>query len=150
MCMHLHEFTWIHMNSNQFYLNLYWFTWILTWLYFKLSDLFRRIYTNLYEYVFNLFENMLTAGLPHTAAPLDSRTLPRAQPDSHTLSRIPPYIAARTAGHSCALCRTMPHTAWFQMPDSRTPLTAHRTTVAHRRQHDFKQVYVNVYAFKWN
>jgi hypothetical protein len=74
------------MNSyelKQFYLNVrvYEFTFISTSLYFKLSDLF-QIYTNLTEYILNIFENMLTAKLPHTAAPLDSRTLPHALPDS--------------------------------------------------------------------
>jgi hypothetical protein len=74
------------MNSyelKQFYLNVrvYEFTFISTSLYFKLYDLF-QIYTNLTEYILNIFENMLTAKLPHTAAPLDSRTLPRTLPDS--------------------------------------------------------------------
>jgi hypothetical protein len=39
---------------------------------------------NLYEYVLNLFENMHIAGQPHTAAPLDSCTLPCALPQSRT------------------------------------------------------------------
>jgi hypothetical protein len=88
------------MNAHKFiriYLNVYEFTCILTSFYFKLSDLF-QIYTDLSEYVLNLFENMPTAKLPHTAAPLDSRTLPRALPDSRILPRTLP----RTLPH----CRT--------------------------------------------
>jgi hypothetical protein len=65
----------------------------------------------LYEYVCSLFENILTSGLPHAAAPLDSRTLPRALPHCRTLPRALPHIAVCTAGHSCALCRALPHTA---------------------------------------
>jgi hypothetical protein len=77
--------------------------------YFKFSNLF-QIYTNLHKYVLNLFENMLTAGLPHTATPLASRTLPRAQPDNlrlmlrtllHTATL--PDTAVRFATH----CRTL-------------------------------------------
>jgi hypothetical protein len=77
-----------------------------------------RIYTNLHEftriYILNLFENMLTAGLPHTAAPLDSRTLPRALLDT----------AVRSAAH----CRTLHEF------ECRTPHTAYCTphTLAHR------------------
>ena len=47
-------------GSKQLYLDILKLTCILTCFYFKLSDLF-RIHTNLYEYVLNLFENMLTA-----------------------------------------------------------------------------------------
>jgi hypothetical protein len=54
------------------YVNVYEFTRILIWFYFKLFGLF-RIYTNLYEHVLNLFENVLTAGLPHAAGLLNSR-----------------------------------------------------------------------------
>jgi hypothetical protein len=59
-----------------------------------------------YKHVLNLFENMhTTAGLPHTAAPLDSRTLPRALMDSRTL----PHTAALpdTAVRFAAHCRTL-------------------------------------------
>jgi len=52
---------------------------------------------------------MHTARQLHTAAPLDSRTLPCAQPDSRTL--LPRTVAhCHTAGHSRALCRTLLHT----------------------------------------
>jgi hypothetical protein len=73
----------------------------------------------LYEYVLSLFKNMLTAGLPHILAPLGSRTLSHALPDSRTLPRTLPHTAAlrhtavRFAAHCSTLhefeCRT-PHT----------------------------------------
>ena len=83
---------------------------------------------NLYEYVLNLFENMHTAGLPLTAAPLDSRTLPRALPDSRTLPPTLQHTAALpdTAVHSAAHCRTL-HEFECRTPAHRTPHTAHRT-----------------------
>jgi hypothetical protein len=59
--------------------------------------IYSEIYTDLYEYVLNLFENMHTAALLHTTAAPDSHTLPRALP--------------HTARHIRALCRTLPHTA---------------------------------------
>ena len=106
---------------------------------FKLSDLF-RIYTDLYEYVLNLFENMLAAGLPHTAAPLESRTLPRALPD---ISRTPPCTLLRTLlrtllhsqTQQCAL--PLPQTAAHCMnSNARQPHTAHRTLhTAHTQSH---------------
>jgi|AntRauMFilla1563_2_1112583.scaffolds.fasta_scaffold124258_1 hypothetical protein len=87
-----------------------------------------------YEYklkqiCYELFENMLNAGLPHTAAPLDSRTLPHALPDSRTLPCTLlrtllhlPDTAVRSAAHGHTLhgfeCRTAAH---------RTPHTSHRT-----------------------
>jgi hypothetical protein len=64
---------------------------------------------NVYEYVLSLFKNMLTAVLPHTAAPLGSRTLPRALPDNRTLPHTLPHTAAlpdtavRLAAHCCTL-----------------------------------------------
>jgi hypothetical protein len=39
----------------------------------------------------NLFENMLTAGLLHTAATQDSRKLLRALPDSRTVLHTLPH-----------------------------------------------------------
>jgi hypothetical protein len=81
------------------------------------------MYTNFHEYVLNLLENMLTAGLPHAAAPLDSCTLPRAVLDGRTLL----HIAARTAAlpytaiRSAANCSTLHEFEW------RTPHTTHRT-----------------------
>jgi len=68
-----------------------------------------RIYANLNEYVLNLFENMHTAGLLHTASLLDSRTLPRALPDNCTLPRTLPHTAALPdkTGRSAAYCRTL-------------------------------------------
>jgi hypothetical protein len=59
--------------------------------------------------ILNLFENMLTAGLPHTAALLDSRTLPRAQADSRTLPRTLPHTVTLldTAVRFAAHCRTL-------------------------------------------
>jgi hypothetical protein len=102
----------------------------LTWFYIKLSDLF-RIYTDLYEYVLNLFENMLTAGLPHTAAPLESRTLLRTLSDS----RIPLCTLPRTLLHCrtqpCALPQTAAH---YMNSNARQPHTAHRILhTAHSR-----------------
>jgi hypothetical protein len=88
------------------------------------------MYTNLSKYVLNLFGNMLTAGLPHTAAPLDNRTLLRAPPDCRTLLRAPP--------DSRTLLRTLPHTAahccTLHEIKCRTAHTAYCTphTVAHR------------------
>jgi hypothetical protein len=54
-------------------------------------------------------ENMLTAGLSHTAAPLDSRTLPPALPDSRTLPHTLPHTAALpdTAVRSAVHCREL-------------------------------------------
>jgi hypothetical protein len=49
-----------------------------------------QIYTNMFLF---FFENMLTAGLLHTAASLDSRTLPRALPDSRRLPHTLPHTA---------------------------------------------------------
>jgi hypothetical protein len=97
---------------------------------FKLSDLF-RIYTNLYEYVLNLFENVLTAGLPHTAAQLGSRTLPRALPDSRTLPRTLPCTLLHCRTQLCAL----PHTAAHCVhSNAGQPHTAHCTLhTAHSR-----------------
>jgi hypothetical protein len=89
---------------------------ILTRFYVKFIP--KLIYTDLYEYVLNLFENMLTAGLPHTAAPLDSRTLPRALLDS----RIPPRTLPRTLLHCYIMLRT-PRT--LHALKCRTPHTAH-------------------------
>jgi hypothetical protein len=66
------------------------------------------IYTNLYEYTLNLFENMNTTVLPLTAALPDSRTLPQALPDSRTL----PQALPQTAVH----CHTQPHTAHSRTP----------------------------------
>jgi len=97
-----------------------------------------RIYTHLYEYVLNLFKNIHTAGLPHTAAPLDSRTLPRALPDSRTLLHTLPYCWTQP----CALPHTMPHTAWIWMPH-----TAHRILhTAHSRTPQLK--WIKIY-FMW-
>ena len=94
------------------YLNLHEYKRDFILFYVKLFDLF-RIYMNLYEHVLNLFENMHSAGLPHTAAPLDSRTLPRALPDSPTLLPTLPHTAALpdTGVRYAAHCRTLPHTA---------------------------------------
>jgi hypothetical protein len=119
------EFMWINMNSyesNQCNVNVSKFTQKLKWYQFKLFDLL-RIYTNLYGYVLNLFENMHTAALLHTAAPLDSRTLLRALPDIRTPPRTLPYCRTRP----CVL----PHTAAAHCVNSnathRTPHTAHCT-----------------------
>jgi hypothetical protein len=96
--------------------------------YFKLFDLF-RIYSDLYEYVLNLFENMLTAGLPHTAALLHSSTLPCALPDSRTLSRTVALL------HCWTLLCALPHTAAHCMnSNAGQPHTAHRIMrTAHSR-----------------
>jgi hypothetical protein len=137
--MNLCELIWIHLNLQELYLNVHEFTCIFTWFYFKLSDLF-RIHTDLYECILNLFENMLTA------APLDSRTLPR---DCRTSAYTLPH---RTLLH----CRTQPcallHTAAHCMnSNAGQPHTAQRLlhTVAHCNWHDLKQCCVNVYAFTW-
>jgi hypothetical protein len=68
---------------------------------------FIGMYTNLHEYFLNLFENMHTAALLHTAALSDSHTL------SHTAAHCPAHCRAHccTAGHSRVLCCTLPHTA---------------------------------------
>jgi hypothetical protein len=60
---------------------------------------------------------MHTARQPHTAAPLDRRTLLCALPDSHTLPR------------------TLPHTA--TLPDTAVRSAAHYTNsnATHRTQH---------------
>jgi len=79
---------------------------------------------NVYEYVLSLFKNMLTAVLPHTAAPLGSRTLPRALPDNRTLPHTLPHTAAHTAAHCRAHICTLPrahdlahrHTAALLLP----------------------------------
>jgi hypothetical protein len=75
----------------------------------------------------NLFENMLTAGLPQTAALLDSRTLPRALPDSRTLPRTLPRTLSRTLLHCrtqpCALPQTVAH---CMNSNAGQPHTAHR------------------------
>jgi hypothetical protein len=75
---------------------------------------FVQIYKNLYTYVLNLFEKMLTAWLAHTAAPQESRTLPHALPGSHTLPRILPHtVMPYTVVRSAADCMNiqLPHTA---------------------------------------
>jgi hypothetical protein len=94
-------------------------------IYFKLSDLYGFIY----EYVLNLFENVLTAGLPHTAAPLDSCTLPRTLPDSRILPRTllqcrtQPCALPHTAAHCINSNAEQPHTAYriLHTAHSRTP-----------------------------
>ena len=64
--------------------------------------------------------------MPHTAAPLDSRTLPRALLDSRTQPRALPHTAAlpdtavRSAAHYAAHCMN-------SNAAHRTPHTAHRT-----------------------
>jgi hypothetical protein len=68
----------------------------------KLFELF-QIGTNFYKCIFNLFENMHTAALQHTAALPDSRTQPRVLPDSCTLLQALP--------HSRIHMRTLPQTA---------------------------------------
>jgi hypothetical protein len=67
------------------------------------------MYMNLYKYVLNLFENMHTAELPHAAAPLDSRTLPRALPDSHTLPHTLPRALPHCRTQQCTLPQTAVH-----------------------------------------
>jgi 23S rRNA G2445 N2-methylase RlmL len=57
---------------------------------------FIQIYTNINS--LNLFENTLTAELPHTSA----RTPGRTHTAAHTAA-----AHCRTAGHSRALCRTL-------------------------------------------
>jgi hypothetical protein len=125
------------------------FTYILTCFYFKLSDLF-RIYTDLHESVLNLFKNTLTATLPHTAAPLDSRILLRALLDS----RILPRTLVRTLLHCltqpCALPQTAAHCMHL---NAGQPHTAHRILhTAHSRTPQLsriKIIYVNVYEFMY-
>jgi hypothetical protein len=91
------------------HVNVHEFTCILTCIYyFKLFDLF-RISTNLYEYVLKLFENMLTSGLPHAAALLDSRTLPCALPDSRILPRTLPHTLLHYRTQKCTLPQTEAH-----------------------------------------
>jgi hypothetical protein len=67
------------------------------------------MYTYLYEYVLNLFENMHTARQPHNATLPDSRTLPHALSDSctlpRTLLRTPPHCWTQL----CALLHTATH-----------------------------------------
>jgi hypothetical protein len=114
------ELMWIYMNSyksKRSDLDVHELTSILTWFYLILCQIIWFI-PNLSEfiwlYVLNLFENMHTARLPHTAAPLDSRTLPRtaALPD--------------TAVRSAANCSTL-HEFECQTAAHRTQHTAHRT-----------------------
>jgi hypothetical protein len=81
----------------------------------------------------NLFENMRTAGLPHAAAPLDSRTLPHALPDSRTLLHTAAHPAALpyTAIRFAANCSTLHE---FECCILHTACcTPH--TVAHRNEH---------------
>jgi hypothetical protein len=90
---------------------------------------FTRIYTN----TFIFFENMLTAGLLHTAALVDSCTLPRAPPDTSTLPHKLPHCRTQP----CAL----PHKAAYCMKsDAGHPCTAYCTshTVAKRNLHESK------------
>jgi hypothetical protein len=90
---------------------------------------------NLYELKKMCFEfvskNMLIAVLPQTAAPLDSRTLPRALLDSRTLPLTLPCTAAHTA-----------HTAWIKVPQ-----TAHRTP--HTALLSHTAINVNLNKFIW-
>jgi hypothetical protein len=84
-------------ESKQIYVDIYYvrlheYLNDFTLFYFKLFNAF-IIYTNLCKYILNLLENTHTAGLRHTAAPLDSRTLLCALPDSRTLPRALPHIA---------------------------------------------------------
>jgi hypothetical protein len=120
---------------------------------------------NVNEYILNLFENMRTATLLHTAAlphtsahcPAYYQTLPRALPHTATctatLSRVHgrtlhklPHIAACTATHCCAQCA---HCMKWNAAH-RTPYIAQPHTVACRNKHDFSfWNCIHLHEFAW-
>jgi hypothetical protein len=93
---------------------------------------------------------MLTPGLPHTAAPLDSHTLLHALPDSRTLLPTLPHTAALPD----TAVRTTAHTATHCMMNSnaahRIPHTAYRTHQSHTALTWLRIIHVNVYALTWD
>jgi hypothetical protein len=99
----------------------------------------------MYKNVLNLFGNMLTAGLPHIAAPLDSRKLPCALFDSRTLPRALPHTATLPD-----IAVLLPYTAAHYMNSNathRTLHTAHHTQLHATINNGFKQMHVNAYEF---
>jgi hypothetical protein len=74
---------------------------------------------------------MLTAGLPHTATLLDSRTLLRTLPDRRTLPRTLPRTLLHCRTQPCALPHTATHCCALPRAlheiKCRTPHTAHHT-----------------------
>jgi hypothetical protein len=137
MCIHLHEFMWIYTNLYQLiwnetiYLDVCEFTIILTRFYLISFQIIWFI-PNLCKFMRICFEfvleNMHTAALPHTAALLDSLTLPQALPHTTVRTaahgqvdcRTHPRTAAHIRAHCSTLpyCHTLPHTA--TLPDSCT------------------------------
>ena len=149
--VNLCEVIWIHMNTKQLHINVYEIRWIYLNISMILFNLWFQMFwfiPNLHELmqmnILNLFENMLTAGLPHTAAPLDSRTLPRALPDSRTL----PHTLPDSRTQLRALPHTLPHCRTLYKLKCYTPYSAHsrtlHTVASHRNQHELKQFDVNV------
>jgi hypothetical protein len=135
-------------ESKQFYLNVYHIIWskslheyLHDFLFSKSFHLF-RIYTNLCEYILNLYEVMHTATLLHMVALLDSHTLLRTAAHCH--------VHCRTATHRRKHCRTLPRdlnlnsTNWYKWD-----ITLWSSFPIYVNLYEFMRIYVNLYEFTY-
>jgi hypothetical protein len=139
--MHLSEFIWIRGNPTNF-----------IWMFMNLHEYqhdfcFQIIWfvPNLYEFIQICFELIWKYAHCRTAAHF------RTAEQQHT------------AEHGRALCRTLPHNAWIQMPRSCALHTAHLKSQSHTtinmnqnnvvwmcmHLHEFTWISVNLSEFRW-